>query len=123
MKRIILMGSPEFSVPTFEAVMKSSTYKVVALYCQCDKKSGRGLKPTSPQCKVLAQEKGIPVFQPIRLKSKEVFSTYKDLKPDLTLVAAYGMILPKPELNRDPGIGNKSPQVGGPHDCFQCAAW
>lgn len=95
MKRIILMGSPEFALPSFKSILESSQFEIVGLFCQPDKRSGRGQKFCAPACKKFAEKNNIPIFQPDSLKGDALFETYKDLNPDLTLVAAYGKIIPK----------------------------
>ena len=89
------MGSPEFAIPTFTALSKNPNYLLVGLYCQPDKKKGRGQKLCATRCKEFALEQNIPVFQPHTLKDDAVFENYKSLKPDLTLVVAYGKIIPE----------------------------
>jgi len=98
-KRIVLMGTPEFPEKAFHEIRKHSSLSIVALFCQPDRRSGRGQKVTHPPCKCFALKNDIPVFQPENLKEEKIFNIYKNLKPDLTLVAAYGKILPERYLN------------------------
>jgi methionyl-tRNA formyltransferase len=94
------MGSPDFSLPAFQAVCNHKDFEVVGLYCQPDKKKGRGQKLAAPPCKIIAEERNIPVFQPGSLKrNDEEFEKFKNLKPDLVLVVAYGKILPTRFIN------------------------
>ena len=96
--KIVFMGTPEFAVPSLKALI-SSTHEVQAVFSQPDKPKGRGYKLTPPPVKVCAQESGIPVYQPVSLKSGEdaekSLSLLRELNPDLIVVAAYGKILPK----------------------------
>jgi len=88
---IVFMGSPEFAVP---ALQKLATFSnVVGVVTQPDRPAGRGRILTSPPVKNLAQELGIPVIQPVRLKDEGVFEILQAWKPDLIIVAAFGQIL------------------------------
>ena len=91
--RIIYFGTPPFAVPALEALI-DSRHDVVALVSQPDRPKGRGqhLHPTAT--KVAAQARGVPVFQPTRLKDPALHEQLKALAPDLGVVAAYGRILP-----------------------------
>lgn len=66
---IVFMGTPQFSVPTLEALVNDARYNVVAVVTQPDKPSGRGQKLTPSPVKVFAKEHEIPVFQPKSIKS------------------------------------------------------
>jgi methionyl-tRNA formyltransferase len=101
-KRIVLMGSPSFAIPTFIEIFKNPKYEIVGLYCQPDKKKGRGQKICQTACKKFALEKNIPVFEPKSLNNDFVFEEFKNLKPDLVLVAAYGKIIPERILKVPP---------------------
>jgi len=85
------MGSPQFAVPTLRALAEA--YPVVGVVTQPDKPAGRGRKPTPPPVKQVAQELGIPVMQPRRLRTPEAFEQLQAWQPDLIVVAAYGQIL------------------------------
>ena len=88
------MGTPEFAVPSLQALIDSE-YNVVAVVCQPDRPSGRGRKLTSPPVKILAEANSIPVFQPEKVRTDEFYETLKEFKPDLICVTAYGRIIPK----------------------------
>ncbi len=96
--KIVFMGSPDFSVPTLQALLKSH-HSLVGVYTQPPKKSGRGyiLQPT-PIHK-FAESHGLKVYAPPSLKPPEVQKTLAELRPDLVVVIAYGLILPKPILS------------------------
>ena len=91
--RVLMLGTPAFAVPTFEAIL-ASTHEVVGLVCQPDRPRGRGQKVLAPATKLVAERHGIPVFQPLRLKDEELMRTLGDLRADIGVVAAYGRILP-----------------------------
>lgn len=91
--RVLMLGTPAFAVPTFEAIL-ASAHEVVGLVCQPDRPRGRGQKVLAPATKVIAERQGIPVFQPLRLKDEELMRTLGALRADIGVVAAYGRILP-----------------------------
>ena len=95
--RIVFMGTPSFAVPSFKALLESQG-EVAALVAQPDKPKGRGLKPSPPPTKVIADEYGIPVLQPSGIRTEEFLKELAALNPDLICVAAYGKILPKAVL-------------------------
>jgi methionyl-tRNA formyltransferase len=93
MTRIIFMGSPEFALPTLEMLAKQ--YDVVGVYTQPDKPAGRGQQLTPPPVKQWATEKELPVFQPRTLRDQAVQGQLAELEPEVVVVAAFGLILPK----------------------------
>ncbi len=93
--KIVFMGTPEFSVPVLEALIKN--YKVKAVVTQPDKVSGRDYKITKPPVKILAEKHDILVIQ--LNKIKEEYQEIIDLDPDLIITCAYGQILPEELLN------------------------
>jgi methionyl-tRNA formyltransferase len=99
MMRAVFAGTPDFSVPTLQAVL-DSRHSVVAVYSQPDRPAGRGRKLTPSPVKQLALQHHIPVFQPATLNSTEVQHEFAELKPDLMVVVAYGLILPQAVLDR-----------------------
>ncbi len=99
--RIIFMGTPDFSVPTLEALLNSQD-EVVAVVTQPDRQKGRGKKMSPPPVKVVAENAGILVLQPTKIKTEEFRNTLADFKPDLIVVVAYGRILPSSLLNLAP---------------------
>lgn len=90
--RLIFMGTPDFSVPSLQALIKENSFEIVAVVTQADKAVGRGHIMSAPPIKQIASKNGLAVLQP--LKIKEITSTIKELKPDLIIVAAYGKIIP-----------------------------
>ncbi len=98
--KIIFMGTPEFSVPILDALIKN--YNVKAVVTQKDKLTGRNLTLTQPPVKILAKENNILVLQLDNVK--EQYEEIIDLEPDLIVTCAYGQILPK-ELLDYPRLG------------------
>lgn len=93
--RIIFMGTPDFAVPSLQALLDHKE-NVVAVVTQPDRPKGRGRILTPPPVKVLAENAGIPVLQPTKIKTEEYLETIREFSPDLTVVTAYGRILPAP---------------------------
>ncbi|MGN0794386.1 MAG: methionyl-tRNA formyltransferase [Aristaeellaceae bacterium] len=89
--RIVFMGTPEFAVPSLKALCDNG-YEVVGVFTQPDRPRGRGNKVAFSPVKQLAAERGIPVFQPQRIRRDGV-EDLKALAPDLCVTAAFGQIL------------------------------
>lgn len=96
--RIVFMGTPDFSVSCLEALVDSK-HEVVAAVCQPDKPKGRTQQLCPPPVKVTAEERGIPVYQPVTLKNGKGVELLRELEPDIVIVVAYGKILPADFLN------------------------
>jgi methionyl-tRNA formyltransferase len=94
MLRIVFFGTPAFAVPTLDALL-ASRHEVVGVVTQPDRPTGRGQRVAAPPVKASATAHGIPVWQPERLKDEVFLEAYRDLAPDLGVVAAYGKILPE----------------------------
>ena len=92
--RVIFAGTPKFSASHLEAVIKSS-HKIIAVYTQPDRPSGRGKKEVSSPIKSLANRENLPLCQPVSLRGQEERNKIFELKPDVIVVVAYGLILPK----------------------------
>jgi methionyl-tRNA formyltransferase len=93
--RLIFMGTPEFSVPSLARLIGDG-HSVVAVFTQPDKPAGRGNKLQPPPVKLLAMDRGIPVYQPARIKNnEEVRAIFEKAAADVCVVAAYGKILPE----------------------------
>lgn len=99
--RIVFMGTPEFSVPPLEYLIRSE-YQVVGVYTQPDKPIGRGRALEQSPVKKVALAQGLEVFQPVRLRVPEEVQRLAALKPDLILVSAFGQILPQSVLDIPP---------------------
>ena len=97
--RVVFMGTPDFAATVLRHVAAWPGCEVVAAYCQPDRPAGRGHKLQPPAVKVLAQELGIPVFQPLNFKDEADRAALAGLRPDALVVAAYGLILPQSVLD------------------------
>lgn len=95
------MGTPEFAVPSFKALIESEE-EVVALVSQPDRPRGRGRKLTTTPTKLAAEDHHIPVLQPDKIRNDIFLKEISDLEPDLMVVAAYGKILPQTLLELPP---------------------
>ncbi len=97
--KILLMGTPEFAVPTLDALLASS-HELIGVVTQPDAPAGRGRKLRPPPVKQRAVEAGVAVYQPPR----PVRELWPALSPDLIVVVAYGHIL-KSDLLDWPPLG------------------
>ena len=98
--RVIFMGTPDFAVPCLARLVEISD--VVAVVTQPDRPKGRGQKLLPPPVKVFAQEHGIAVYQPVRVKATDFVDVLRGLAPDLIVVVAFGQILSKEILSLPP---------------------
>ena len=94
--RIVFAGTPEFAVSSLRAAARH--HEVVAVYTQPDRPAGRGRGLAPSPVKLEAVARGIPVYQPETLKDEAAQQQLRDLQPDLMVVVAYGLILPKAVL-------------------------
>lgn len=99
--RIVFMGTPEFAVPCLEALIEQK-HDIVAVVTQPDRAKDRGKKMAPPAVKIRAEEAGIPVYQPERIKSGEFVETLRALKPDAMVVVAFGQLLSQEILDIPP---------------------
>lgn len=99
--RIIFMGTPDFAATTLQALIDGPD-EVVAVITQPDRAKGRGKKLTPPPTKVIAEDAGIPVLQPTKIRTEEFRNGLLTYQPDLFVVAAYGRILPPSILDLAP---------------------
>lgn len=90
---IVFFGTPEFAVPSLDALIESDE-KVVAVITQPDRTKGRGRTLSAPHVKEYALSKGIPVMQPEAIKSPSLAEELKTMNPELLVVVAYGKIIP-----------------------------
>lgn len=93
MTRIVFMGTPDFSVPVLQRIIEDG-YEVIGVVTQPDRPVGRKKVLTPPPVKVEALKRGIPVFQPEKIRQKEEMEKILSLNPDLIITAAFGQILP-----------------------------
>lgn len=109
--RIVFMGTPAFAVPSL-AALQTGGHKLVAVYTQPPRPAGRGQRETKSPIHQFALENNIPVFCPTSLKSTEIQEEFASHKADIAVVAAYGLLLPKPILNAYPfGCINVHPSL------------
>lgn len=94
--KIVFAGTPEFAVSSLRAAARH--HEVVGVYTQPDRPAGRGRGLMPSPVKLEAIARGIPVFQPESLKTAEAQQQLRALQPDLMVVVAYGLILPKAVL-------------------------
>jgi methionyl-tRNA formyltransferase len=94
--RAIFFGTPEIAVPSLDAL--ASVAEVVGVVCQPDRPAGRGLKMHAPAVKVRAEELGLSVLQPEKIKSPDVVAWMRERNADVAVVLAYGRILPRDVL-------------------------
>lgn len=99
--RIIFMGTPDFGLPSLQALADGPD-DVVAVVTQPDRRKGRGKKLTPPPVKLLAEALGIPVLQPTKIRTEEFRNGLLSYQPDLIVVTAYGRILPPSLLDLTP---------------------
>ncbi|MDY7001843.1 MAG: methionyl-tRNA formyltransferase [Thermodesulfobacteriota bacterium] len=97
--RIVFMGTPGFAAVVLKTLLAWPGGRVAAVFTQPDRPSGRGRKLKSPEVKTLALDKGLKVFQPENFKDPESVRLLSDLKPDILVTAAYGLILPRAVLD------------------------
>jgi methionyl-tRNA formyltransferase len=101
--RLLFMGTPEFSVPSLVGLAESEDLTLAVT--NPDRPKGRGRSVEPPPVKVAALDRGIPVFQPERVKNNpDAVSRIREEEPDIIVVVAYGKILP-PEILEIPRYG------------------
>ncbi|MBT8126722.1 MAG: methionyl-tRNA formyltransferase [Gammaproteobacteria bacterium] len=95
---LVFAGTPDFSVATLQALIDQG-YDIVAVYTQPDRPAGRGRESRPSAIKQLALEHGLKIFQPASLKQQTERQQLQALRPDLMIVVAYGLLLPKAVLS------------------------
>ncbi len=103
---LIFLGTPTFAVPTLERIVGAG-HRVLAVFTQPDRPSGRGGKVTPSPVKEAAVRLGLPVHQPERIRRPEVAEQLKQMHPDAMVVVGYGQIIPQAIIDIPPrGIIN-----------------
>ena len=92
------MGTPEFSVPTLQALIKNK-FNILSVYTQPPAKSNRGQKISASPIEEFSKKNKINIKNPINLNSDEEFKIFEKLSPDIVIVVAYGKIIPKKFLS------------------------
>jgi methionyl-tRNA formyltransferase len=95
--RIVFMGTPDFAVPTLSALAGGG--EIVAVYTRAPKSAGRGLTARRSPVDEVAERLRLPVHHPASLKGEAAAEAFRALKPDVAVVVAYGLLLPKPILS------------------------
>lgn len=98
--RVVFLGTPEFAVPSLQAVLEESD--VVAVISQPDRPKGRGRRVSAPPVAEVAKARGVRLLQPERLRSPEVVGMLRALAPDVHVTVAYGKIIPRDVLEIPP---------------------
>ena len=100
--KILFMGTAELSCASLQALADDKKFHVAAVVTQPDKPKGRDLKLQPSPVKALALKLGLPVLQPARAREEKCVAEFRELKPDLIVVVAYGQILPPAILDLPP---------------------
>jgi len=96
--RVAFAGTPAFAAVSLEAIAAAG-HDIVLVLTQPDRPAGRGMAPTRSAVKQLAERLGLPIHQPERLRDSEAQAPLRDARPDVLVVAAYGLILPQAVLD------------------------
>jgi methionyl-tRNA formyltransferase len=97
--RLVFAGTTEFAATILDTLIRRSGHELVAVYTQPDRPAGRGRRLHASPVKLLAQLHAIPLMQPVKLAGPEVHDQFRSLRPDLFIVAAYGLIVPQAMLD------------------------
>src|SRR3989338_2896316 len=92
--RILFAGTPQFALPCLQALINFPEFSIVGVLTQPDRPFGRGKKIQYPPVKQLALDHQLAVYQPESLKNAAAIELIRQLKPDVMIVVAYGLILP-----------------------------
>ncbi|MFC5712200.1 methionyl-tRNA formyltransferase [Thalassorhabdus alkalitolerans] len=96
--KILFMGTPDFSVPVLQRILKEG-HEVVGVVTQPDRPKGRKKTLTPPPVKVEAEKHDLPVFQPEKIREKDQLSPILETNPEIVVTAAYGQLLPNELLD------------------------
>ncbi|MBI4212262.1 MAG: methionyl-tRNA formyltransferase [Deltaproteobacteria bacterium] len=99
--KIVFMGSAAFAVPSLLALLESN-HDIVEVVTQPDKPAGRGMQVHACPVAEIARERGIPLFQPAKIRSSDIIQHFEKLHADLFVVVAYGKLLPQALLDLPP---------------------
>ena len=98
--KIVFMGTPDFALPTLQVLCEK--HEVVCVYTQAPKEAGRGQNLRKTPIHIFAESQGIEVRTPKSLRSPEEQEKFAALNADISIVAAYGLILPKTVIEACP---------------------
>ena len=93
--KIVFMGTPDFAVPALKALAESAKHEVSLVVTQPDRPKGRSGKPAPSDVKLCAEQYGIPVFQPEKIREEAAVERLRRENADIFVVAAFGQLLPK----------------------------
>ncbi|MGI9289223.1 MAG: methionyl-tRNA formyltransferase [Pseudomonadales bacterium] len=96
---VVFAGTPEFAAHALQALIDAASYNLCAVYSQPDRPSGRGRRLLASPVKQLAQQHSIDIYQPQNFRNPEALEELCALHPDVLVVAAYGLLLPKSVLD------------------------
>lgn len=91
--RVVFMGTPDFAVPSLQALAETGEYNIVSVVTQPDRPAGRGREIRPSDVKVAAEERELPVWTPETLEQDDAVERLRAMSPDVGVVAAYGEIL------------------------------
>src|SRR5437762_1147054 len=95
--RVVFMGTPDFAVPSLQALSQGPY--MITVVTQPDRPAGRGGKLTPPPVKVLAEELGLSTLQPATLRDPDFRARLAQLRPEVTVLVAYGEYVAPPLLD------------------------
>lgn len=96
--RIVFMGTPDFAVPCLEKLLEAG-HEIAGVVTQPDRPKGRGHKLTPPPVKVLAEARGLKVYQPERVKHPDFVAILRELAPEIIVTVAFGQLLSREILS------------------------
>ena len=109
--RILFMGTSEFAVPALQELI-THKFEIIGVVTQPDRPSGRGKRLRPPPIKVVAAEHQLPIYQPEKVREPNFVRILERLAPDITIVAAFGQLLPQTVLDIPPcGAINLHPSL------------
>jgi len=100
--RVVFCGTPEFALPSLERLLSAPDIRVIGVLTQPDRPRGRGLQPEAPPVRRRAEQAGVPVLQPERMRTGEVRAFLERLAPDAVVVVAFGRLIPADLLSLPP---------------------
>src|SRR4051812_17335955 len=96
--RVLFIGTGEIGVPVLRSLIQAREHELVGVVTQPDKPVGREQRVEAPPIKAALTNHDVPVLQPKRIKADEAVAEIRDLAPDVTVVMAYGQVLPRSVL-------------------------